>query len=77
MNNEEGGLSKKFWLGNPILELDLINKRDTCVLMIKSDESSWVDDDGDNEEEEAHTAEAKLRDGRVKLLLSRKSVTSR
>ena len=46
--------------------------------MIKSDESSWVDDDGDNEEEEeAHTAEAKLRDGRVKLLLSRKSVTSR
>ena len=47
--------------------------------MIKSDESSWVDDDGDNEEEEeeAHTAVAKLRDGRVKLLLSRKSVTSR
>ena len=63
--NNEGGL-KKFWLGNPILELDLINKRDTCVLMIKSDESSWVDDDGDNEEE-THTVEAKLRGGRVKL----------
>ena len=45
-NNEQWGWVKKFWLGNPILELDLLNERDTwCVLMIKSDESSWVDDE--------------------------------